>query len=290
MTRRPTTPTAAARLPRNRLNHRGWVVAPLGACIAVILADPADAAKPGPGTVTTYTGVVTSSLLSTGQSNGGFGYDGDQTVQDSLVGEAVTERFYTKDAYGSSIYQLPYDSALHGVTDNPAVSSIVTVGGHQIDLVAVHTYETDGTAYRSALAGNDAFSEVYDLSSGESTTLDGYTMAYTYADVGSYVTAISPSPDYHSAMSYTVGPGDLTQGSVEFDSFDNTTGYFTAENFTFSVSSVTVSSSRADLSTDAFYYGVPEPATWALMLTGFGGAGAALRRRRSAPARASEGR
>lgn len=48
--------------------------------------------------------------------------------------------------------------------------------------------------------------------------------------------------------------------------------------------SPSVETARLDNVAMAANAGVPEPATWALMIMGFGGAGAALRRRRVAVA------
>lgn len=85
------------------------------------------------------------------------------------------------------------------------------------------------------------------------------------------------APQYNFLVNSPLLPDHLNQGfsaitptSSDFFILDGDTGFFAAGNV--SLVSATVQ-------------GVPEPATWALMILGFGGAGAALRRsRRSAPA------
>ena len=247
--------------------------------IAAISAGPAQAiihVTPNTETITTYTGIVTSSYIYTGPANVGFGFGGGVGDSNSLVGQLVTEVFFTNDANGAATYNAPYSSELEGAANRPAVSSIVTVGGHQIDLVAVHTYDTDSQANRSTLTPGGQ-SQVYDLSSGYSSTFGGYSYAYTYADVESYVTPISASFDYHSPLSYTVQPGDETQGSVTYDAYEGS--IYREEDLDFAVTNVNVSSNLSALSLDAYYFAVPEPSTWAMMLVGFGGIGVALRRR-----------
>jgi len=85
-----------------------------------------------------------------------------------------------------------------------------------------------------------------------------------------------------AAASFT-NPGNCSFCIVN----DNGQGKFTVTGpnittlaFTFDPAIATGKQFRVDLPSDA----IPEPATWAMMIVGFGGIGAMMRRRRSAPA------
>lgn len=117
-------------------------------------------------------------------------------------------------------------------------------------------------------------------------------------DPGKFLTSFSfymGSPDTYNTVVFHVagGPDETFQGSAIWggDSVyagggDRTKGYRVYYNFGGAkVSSITFSSGQ-----DAFEFdglagnAVPEPATWGLMILGFGGAGAMLRSRRRAVA------
>jgi hypothetical protein len=84
-----------------------------------------------------------------------------------------------------------------------------------------------------------------------------------------------------AALSSTLATtATLIQGDFSFNSFDRTTNTETFDTFGQFSSQGTITIS------DGSTPGVPEPATWGLMIMGFGGAGAALRRRRMAGATA----
>jgi hypothetical protein len=94
-------------------------------------------------------------------------------------------------------------------------------------------------------------------------------------------TATSPGTSLYSTMLQGIVTSGLNNGSVFID-FDNSLRSFTsaAGDFTFQVNDVSVSSNSAIQILSGQIQAVPEPATWAMMLLGFGGIGMAMRRRR----------
>jgi hypothetical protein len=82
--------------------------------------------------------------------------------------------------------------------------------------------------------------------------------------------------DYNLPFTYTFGPDDqflLAGGRYEIDAF---TPQALPALMTFDLSPETLT-----VTSDKVFGGVPEPASWALMIAGFGAVGAALRRRRT---------
>ena len=99
-----------------------------------------------------------------------------------------------------------------------------------------------------------------------------------------------------------VGPGPYTQNNNGFDNFNpyiNQTGTFvinftsggtpviTGGKFEFNTSGTNFVETTCTSGCSVIQQSVPEPMTWALMLTGFGGMGALLRRRRAQVAAAA---
>jgi hypothetical protein len=130
-----------------------------------------------------------------------------------------------------------------------------------------------GTAYLSVLGGGSAtYTFTGDVSSFE----------FDWGSVDSYNTLTINS----TGADPIVIPGLSFPNAADGNQVDaGTNGLFRVagtegERFT----SVTFSSSQNSFEVDNLAVGVPEPASWALMILGFGGAGAALRgqRRRQA--------
>ena len=94
-------------------------------------------------------------------------------------------------------------------------------------------------------------------------------------------TATSPGTSLYSTLLQGIVTPGLNNGSVFID-FDNSLRSFTsaAGDFTFQVNDVSVSSNSAIQILSGQIQAVPEPATWAMMLLGFGGIGMSMRRRR----------
>jgi hypothetical protein len=99
------------------------------------------------------------------------------------------------------------------------------------------------------------------------------------------------SPDTYNSIRFIGDNGydfTLTGAQISDGYVGQSWGWGTRINFDFggaNVKQVVLKSARNSFESDNFAAGVvPEPATWALMLSGFGGAGAMLRRRRTASA------
>jgi hypothetical protein len=131
------------------------------------------------------------------------------------------------------------------------------------------------------IAGTLDLGQIYDLAPGDSLIV--------IADLSSAIpTPVQPvETQVVTATSY--GTGDITTTSQLWQY-----GYGTGEPFT-QVGSISLTFDYdapvgspdytvAEIQSISLTPNVPEPATWALMLVGFGAMGAALRRRRAIPA------
>jgi hypothetical protein len=102
------------------------------------------------------------------------------------------------------------------------------------------------------------------------------------------------SPDDYNQIEFTFANTSITPvtltgsqiwGGSPDGNGDQSQGFTVSYQFSAPVSQITFSSSGNSFEFDKLAGGVPEPASWALMIVGFGGAGAALRgRRRLVPA------
>jgi hypothetical protein len=179
----------------------------------------------------------------------------------STFGDTVM--FTIGDATASTITNIGVNLALHGdlsrsaLDTDPVVHAYLNFGGPIVD-VAVRL-NAAGDAY---LQGGASFWDSYTLTQAG----DGFLFSGVYALRGA-----STSVDIGEFLDVQCGNG----AACDYDS----TAAFSFDlpsNVTFtSASGVFLTRAGAD-------GGVPEPAVWAMMLLGFGGVGATLRRRRSA--------
>ncbi|MBB6122313.1 PEPxxWA-CTERM sorting domain-containing protein [Sphingobium subterraneum] len=217
----------------------------------------------------TYKGHVTS----------GVDYTGDFGVSpgSSLVGLAYTAVYtLTYPLAGALEYN---DGVLHyvdgGVTGGGSpspVSAIFTMNG--ISKVVDGGYR--GVASRYGGNGSQIFNEVSEFHYSSNGQVRKHIDSSVVRDFFStFITTI----DLTANLSYIVDKNrDRTLGHFEFiDQNFQTSSYTSSSSGSFDVDSVTV----APAPTAA----VPEPATWAMMLAGFGAMGAATRRRRSTAVR-----
>ena len=124
---------------------------------------------------------------------------------------------------------------------------------------------------------------------GVSNTLagDGYTARTgqtdwdAYSCIGSCVGNLSAFEYYNSDGSGSAGLGTDVGPNSSSSKF-----YFSAPPESTYQIDITNGTNSETVSGPAVSPGVPEPASWALMILGFGAMGAMLRRRRSSPARA----
>jgi hypothetical protein len=152
------------------------------------------------------------------------------------------------------------------------------------DVYAIMTVDGDGPAGGNSPSNPDAFIVTVD---GGPTLLDNSFANYP-GDTQNYPVVGSPDQTGASAVN-TLGYGNYGDATYAFTSVSfSTTGATTVINFTgqdnqglgdefFGLDNVTVTGTPS-------VGGVPEPATWSLMLIGFGAAGAMARSRRKVTA------
>ncbi|WP_308517208.1 PEPxxWA-CTERM sorting domain-containing protein [Sphingomonas flavescens] len=130
-------------------------------------------------------------------------------------------------------------------------------------------------------AGSGSFAGVACTSAPCGSIVDLASLAIGAQTINNFVTLTggnNVNPIYFTLLgiqSITRGPNDLLQftayGTINWLGYDATPGSF---NFTAQANSLT------SFSATTVANAVPEPATWAMMLLGFGGIGFAMRRRR----------
>jgi hypothetical protein len=211
---------------------------------ALLAATPAQAAT----YIITYQGTVYGSY---GSSLDGLGFTAVYTLTDPLPGAILYGDGSTYAAtYGGSYYSAP-----------SPVSATLTINGI--------TRAFSGDEQNYAEQYNDyggSFDEVRHYS-GDIKVINGsYVSNYIQNYISSYSNDFLSSIDYTSPLSYTVQAGDTGYGYFRFYAPDG--GY---ANGYLNSTSVTIA---------ALAGGVPEPATWALMILGFGLVGGVLRRQR----------
>jgi hypothetical protein len=231
-----------------------WLALP-AALTAFAFSQPVSAA------VVTYT---YSGVIDFGADD--FGLFGDAGA--SLTGASFTAVFYRDDALAlpENIFQGETNSSVNGEGAFSPVSAKLTIAGVALDIGGVFGEQTqfDDGAYESFGHSAGGF--------GSSIDFHGNTLG-TFAPTAGDVLA---GPDYHTLTSLTLaglGAFDL-YGTFNFVD-PQAKGLRTFANF--NPTSLVVSPIPGGGPAPA-----PEPSTWALMILGFGGVGATLRRRRVA--------
>ena len=224
----------------------------LAACL--MLAGPASATVHN----LTYKGVVTSALDQTGEFGAGA----------NLVGKAFTANVVYDDAKGvPGAWGGAYYDYLMGDGANNPVTATILLNGVTKSFGATSGYDErlDRTLQPGCMFGcTDA--------DFQQNATDRYTVGglYTlnYINLGGMSSDGTLSGLAHTAPNYTNPP-------IQLYAFVN---LFTQDISTLALTHDAEVSVRIDSVRDS---AVPEPGVWALMLLGFGGAGAALRRRRA---------
>jgi len=217
-----------------------WLALP-AMVTTIACAQPASAAV----VTYTYTGYVAEGFDQIGLFGGG-----------DLTGADFTAVFSRDDALADDIGG---DGGVNSyVRGGQAVTGKLSIGGVTIDV--------GGANGEQSQFDNGAFEGFFHHAAG---ALGGMSFtASSMADPTDYLAG----PDYHTLGSLTADdtPGFFWRGRFDFgaaDPNDENQGLFTNGRFT--PYAVTVSAAAA-----------PEPATWAMMIAGFGGVGWTLRRRR----------
>jgi hypothetical protein len=199
-----------------------------------------------------YTGTVaygfdqTGVFAAPGSDLTGYSWVATYTYDKALGGYQFTDGVNYDNSYGGPGY---------GIAGSPVLSSTITINGV--------TRSLPGAWAGYAYTGTYPFVQHYNQDYSD----DGITYISNYNNNYSYVAGTPASLDQNfgpvaSAISY---------GYTQWEAFDYTTSTYTEYAY-------------ASMSTDAVYSvgnAVPEPASWALMITGFGLVGAAVRRRRT---------
>lgn len=213
----------------------------------------------------TYQGVVNSALDSTGEFGAGA----------MLVGQAFTAQVVFDDAKDGMMHWggAYYDYLSGDGADNP-VTATIFLNGVSKSFGATSGYDErlDRTLQPGCMSS--CTSADFQQNATDRYTVDGiYTL--NYINLGGFSSDGSLSGLAHTAPHYTNPPIDLY-------AFVN---LFEQDIFTLEIRRSAEVSVRIDSITERGFTdggGVPEPGVWALMLVGFGGAGALLRRRRAA--------
>ena len=99
-------------------------------------------------------------------------------------------------------------------------------------------------------------------------TFDGVANSFSFANVSSSsgtASAFATNGTFLQSLAFSDYPDTLSFGATGIHSINFSGSQYGVDNFTF----------------DSVQAAVPEPATWAMMLLGFGAIGVARRRRRS---------
>ena len=226
---------------------------------AAVVASPAEAAT----YVITYTGHVTSGYDQTGV----FG-----TAGANLAGLAFTAVYtLTAPMPGAQTYNDGITGYIAGGTDyaRPSpMSGTITIGGLTFSNVgnsASETRQVNGLTNPSY--GIDQIFHYANNNSISQETLDEVRFFNT---IYSYTNNIINSSDYTDALNYIPQTGDISYGYFRTFEYDYINDQYLKN---------TVAELSNDRVTIAEVSPVPEPASWTMMILGFGLAGGAMRRR-----------
>lgn len=180
---------------------------------------------------------------------------------------------------GFASYALPAGETMIDDFDSPVAAGFSATGG------TIHAYPGNPSTDAEPPGDQSAFESV-----------EGNSSSFTVTDLNGALTEISfymGSPDSYNGLSLTVNGGlgpivlhgsDIWGGpSANPGNGDQNAGFLVT--YTFSpntVKSLTFSSTQNSFEFDNLSgVSVPEPASWALMIMGFGAAGAMMRRRKA---------
>jgi hypothetical protein len=229
--------------------------AALCATTAFSLAQAASAAT----WTTTYTGVVTS-----GSDIGSFGIGCVACLDGDISGFAFTATFITNSATpGATVTPGPNSLLVSGSTPASPVSASITINGQTLFLggdSGSQFLSDDGVEQKASHSARTFFSSYFQDEEGGlfGSTIDDFLSLQVTGLGDGNLNTLPPG---------VIGTGSLSQFR------DFASGFIGVS-----------ANSGADLaitSVATSFVGdpVPEPATWGLMILGFGAAGAALRRR-----------
>jgi len=226
-----------------------------------VLAQPASAAS----YLITYTGTVSSGYDQTDV----FGLGGTD-----LTGQAFKAVYTLTDPTpGAYVYNDGFAGYTYGGTDYGAgipspLSAKITING----ITKAISGDQEGFAYQvDGLLTSSGYDQVYHFAYDYLYGGSRQTQDYLYNSVYSYVNNIVDTSNYTTPLDYSAQAGDSNNyGYFQFYDYNYVTGIYDQ------YASGSLTNERVTIN---LVSGVPEPATWAMMLTGFGLVGGAMRRK-----------
>lgn len=205
----------------------------------------------------TYTGTVSSGVDSTGV----FG-----TKWTNLAGNSFTVVYtLTSPQPGSETYSSGPTAYARGGSSSGTISPVsatITIKGI--------TQTIDGSSFGQAYQFNDASDD------SVSHVAQQYSLnetSYVNNTISSSVNNIVNSTDYTAALNYLGQADDYRSGSFQIER------YYVAGNGDYVFTGLAYGNLISNSVTIAAVDAAPEPATWAMMIAGFGAVGGSLRRR-----------
>lgn len=202
----------------------------------------------------TYSGTMsggtdqTGFLFAPGTDLTGKAFTATFTLDETVAGATVSETSTTQDLSGSGA--------------SNSVQGYLTIDGAS----TLHFGDTQGSSH----LWDHTWLDYIETSANNTPSTPGF---YTYENITLFMNNYDNGVSFYpNDLNYSVQPTDYGGGSfvlqtLSFTTFQNTR-YVSGS---FNIQSITIANQSV----------VPEPSSWAMMLTGFGAAGIALLRRRS---------
>lgn len=225
----------------------------LAAPLLMAFATPVNAAE----YIITYEGTISSGYDQTGV----FGAIGDLTGQAFKIVYTLTARLPTAYSKTGANYFRSYGGTGYG-NDSP-LSALISVGGT--------SFQIDGQYYghTQILDNFNGFDGLIHESRHFYESGNDVAYNFVYSTLYSTINDFISSVDYSSSLEYTAQSDDTAEGYFSlYESDDNVitryaNGYLVPTRVTIAPAMISGA--------------VPEPATWALLITGFAAVGGALR-------------
>lgn len=225
------------------------------------------AAMPAAAVVTTatYSGIVASGY----DMSGVFGAPGSDLTGYGWVTKYTFDKMLGGTLSPSSNGEVSSGGVVLG-NGSPIITSSVTINGLTLTIT--------GAAFGSVETYTEPFVQHYSLEQFESSSLSISLFTHNYA----YPVGAPASLDQNFGPVASTGGGRM-----QFNMFDLVRGVVLVDTWADFGTGTLGAEPTADLATDTVYSvrsAVPEPASWALMIAGFGMVGGAVRRRRAVAA------
>lgn len=229
----------------------------VGGALALTLATPANAAV----YLVTVSGTA-AGIDFTGVFGGGAfsGINGAYTA----VYRVDTDRGAYVPLSGHHAYQ---GGGTSSGTTSP-VSATFTYNGVTVAFAGAHAGYVE--IFNNAPVGSETFDGLRYQAQDFQNDATGRINNSVFDQIGSYVNQIVFSTAVPTSLDYTLQPGDTAQGFLRREVYSQNNALLEGASANLYAQRITVALEQA---------GVPEPATWALLIAGFGAVGGAMRRR-----------